>query len=102
MHDKGVIIKEVCSTLDGMLKDTNDAGPNELDSVAWWTDRVITALCRWGLRKKWWVGFADREGRHAIAALSAGHCGGPRRPVAPVVLASTKLGQLLGESWLVR
>ena len=56
MSDKGIIIKEICITLDKVLDNARGAKPGEMDSPEWWTNQVMTVLCRWGLKKRWWVG----------------------------------------------
>ena len=51
MSDKGVIIKEVCNVLNAALNNAVKK-KEELDSPKWWTEQVMTRLCRWGLKKK--------------------------------------------------
>ena len=75
MVDKGVIIKEICNTLDKVLSKTEGAGPDELDAPAWWTRRVMTPLCKWGFRKRWWVGAAGMDGREDMQQYAANHGG---------------------------
>ena len=75
MADKGVIIKEICDTLDKMLRKTEGADPAELDLPAWWTPRVMTPLCKWGLRKQWWVGATGMDKRDDMQRYAARHGG---------------------------
>ena len=73
MRDKDIIIRGVQDSLDGMLKKTKEAGPDQLESTKWWTRQVMTALCAWGIKnlnKRFWIGasgIGDAEGIKKLA-----------------------------------
>ena len=77
MCDKGVIIKEICNTLDGIIPNEENAGLYELDSPAWWTDQVMSALCKWGLEKGkgFWVGAKGMKDDKGLAEFAREHGG---------------------------
>lgn len=75
MPDKGVIIKEVCSALDSVLIGTQSSTPSQLESTKWWTSQVLTALCRWGLRRRCWVGAAGIEKKRRMNEYAKKHGG---------------------------
>ena len=50
MLDKEVVIEEICSILRIALKKAKERR-NKLESTEWWTERVMTELCGWALKK---------------------------------------------------
>ena len=64
MLDKGCIVREVCDALDRTLQNAEHAEAAQLSRPGWWTEQVVTALCRWGLGRRHWVGAAGM-GNHA-------------------------------------
>ena len=81
MSDKGVIIREIRGALDRALKKAIEK-KNKLDSRGWWTERVMTELCAWGLRNQYWVGAAGRQKREDMRKLQL------------------KYGGTIGDEWL--
>ena len=74
MSDKGVIIKEICNVLNVAL-DNAVKKKEKLDSNEWWTEQVMTRLCRWGLKKKWWVGAKGMHIREEMKKYAKKHGG---------------------------
>ena len=74
MYDKGIIIKEVCNLLNVALNNSVK-NKEELDSPKWWTEQVMIRLCRWGLKKKWWVGAAGMHKREEMKKYAKKHGG---------------------------
>ena len=82
MSDKDFIIRGVQDSLDGMLKETKEVEPEQLESTKWWTKQVMTALCSWGiknLKKGFWVGASiirDEVDMKELARNNGGKIGG--------------------------
>ena len=74
MSDSDVIIKEIRNVLDGALIKAVKK-QEKIESPAWWTDQVMTPLCRWGLDKKWWVGSAGMDKRNDMRQYATKHGG---------------------------
>lgn len=61
MFGKDVIIKEVRDALEDMLQKTEEAVPDQLESATWWTEQIMSALCKWGLKKGLFVCVSDMK-----------------------------------------
>ncbi|MDE2756691.1 MAG: hypothetical protein OXI92_09115 [Acidobacteriota bacterium] len=75
MCDKDDIIRSVQNCLDGMLKKTEGASPDQLELPSWWTRQTMIALCGWGLRKGFHVCASKMKDEADMIEL-AQKCGG--------------------------
>ena len=75
MYDKGVIIKEIQDALDNVSQTAKKATSTQLELPSWWTDQVMTALCRWGLKRKFSVYAAGMQNNEELKRLAEEHEG---------------------------